>query len=454
MGQLVLVAGIPCFAVAAGELLLVKTGPGASLPGLKTALEGVQGMIALLVAFLLYGRCQRSRAAVDAVLLSGFLLLACNSILVVVDLVVLPGTPPADGVVWGRVLLRFAGSLAIALAAVLPLRVSFDRVRAPITALAGVAVCAAIAMTVAEDHLPEAVRMGGPPSALVVGSHPLVRVALVAQLLLASVAAWGFYRRASRERDVLVSALAVASVVNAASFLAFTGRPSLYTDHVHVGDVLRVLFWLVVLGGAAGEVAAFWRSERDLAVLEERRRVARELHDGLAQELAYIAQQAQLLNDGDAPERALHHVLTSSQRALDESRRAIAVLRGSGRETLEEMVRQAAEDVAARAGSGVTVEVDAGLELDADVRETVVRIVREAVSNAARHGRARAIRVRLGADRVLHIDDDGEGFVVESATAGDRYGILTMRERAAGIDARFALRSAPGVGTSVEVVLP
>ncbi len=113
-------------------------------------------------------------------------------------------------------------------------------------------------------------------------------------------------------------------------------------------------------------------------------------------------------------------------------------------------MREAAEQVAARVGTSVAVDVAPGLHLDSEIRETVVRIVREAVSNAARHGRAHVVHISLD-PRGLRVRDEGAGFDTEHIAPG-HFGIVTMRERAAGIGATLSLRSEPGRGTSVEVV--
>ena len=236
MGQLALIAGIPSFGAALGELLLVDAGPGASLPDLKTALEGVQAMIALLVAFLAFGRLRRTGRVSDGLLLAGFLVLASNSVFVVVDVIVTPGTPPADGLLWARILLRVTGTALVAVAALLPPRQAIEGHRWQLAVVVAGVVVVAIALTIAEDHLPAAGRQA--PHGIM--GVPLLRGALAIQLLLSSLAAVGFLRAARRSADSFLTALAVGYVVHAASSVAFVGRPSLYASHVHVGDLLRV----------------------------------------------------------------------------------------------------------------------------------------------------------------------------------------------------------------------
>jgi signal transduction histidine kinase len=87
------------------------------------------------------------------------------------------------------------------------------------------------------------------------------------------------------------------------------------------------------------------------------------------------------------------------------------------------------------------------------VREALVRIVRESITNAARHGEAEHVTVTFSLDGVLQITDDGKGFTPETATP-NRFGLVSMRERAERLGARFRIESQPGRGTRVEVALP
>jgi signal transduction histidine kinase len=107
----------------------------------------------------------------------------------------------------------------------------------------------------------------------------------------------------------------------------------------------------------------------------------------------------------------------------------------------------------------VRVEVDPGVGVMtryAMERESIVRIVREAVTNAVRHGGARRIDIVFEADesRVLRVVDDGVGFDPAGTSTFGRFGLASMRETAGTIGASVAVRSAPGHGTTVEVLWP
>jgi PAS domain S-box-containing protein len=191
-----------------------------------------------------------------------------------------------------------------------------------------------------------------------------------------------------------------------------------------------------------------------VAALDERRRVARDLHDGLAHELAFIASKASALRRRIDPSGDIDELVTASERALDEARRAISVLSSTQHEPLGAALAHTAEDLAARHSMVLRLAVDPDMDASPDVVENVLRIVREAVINAARHGHAPSITLRGWRDDALHVvvEDDGGGFDPDAVTRG--FGLVSMRERAAALRGSLDLRSAPGRGTRVEVMLP
>jgi signal transduction histidine kinase len=232
--------------------------------------------------------------------------------------------------------------------------------------------------------------------------------------------------------------------------------PGRLGSSVTVGDWLRLAAYGVLIVGAVRELRAYWSRLAEAAVLEERRRIARELHDGLAQELAFIVSQANLLaRAGTSPRHSL--LRAAAERALDESRRGIAALTRPTDEPLAVTIAQTAEEVGGRLGARVHLELQDHIRLGNDEREALVRITREAVTNAVRHGEAGTVTVRLANHDgvLLEILDNGRGFDPDEADhLSGRLGLQSMEERAAQIGATFELASRPYKGTSVRVRIP
>ena len=188
---------------------------------------------------------------------------------------------------------------------------------------------------------------------------------------------------------------------------------------------------------------------------EERRRVARDLHDGLAQEFAFIRLEAQRLARklGDASEGL--RLTLASDRALFEARRAIAALSEPIDRDVDDLLAETAAELASRGGAEVKLNVQPRLQIEAHKREELLRIVREAITNATRHGGARTITIELadGDGLRLRVADDGRGFDPDLALRSG-FGLTSMRERAEALGGEFRIASRPGAGTEMEVKLP
>ena len=201
---------------------------------------------------------------------------------------------------------------------------------------------------------------------------------------------------------------------------------------------------------------------------EERRRIARELHDETAQSLATLLlglstlAETRTVKGARAQARELHQVVT---RALGEVRRMATGLRPSVLDDLglAAAVARYAQEFGTMRRLAVTVDT-AGLgagRLPASVETALYRIMQEALSNVARHAGARTVRVpldRFGAMVTMTIADDGSGFDPERppapATAAHGLGIHTMRERAVVLNGSLIIQSSPGRGTRVSVEIP
>jgi signal transduction histidine kinase len=184
--------------------------------------------------------------------------------------------------------------------------------------------------------------------------------------------------------------------------------------------------------------------------MQERRRIARDLHDGLAQDLAFIAAHG----DRIAREAGEDHPLAvAARRALAVSRGAIADLSATEAPSANSALRQVADELEIRFGIRVAVQAEEA-DLNGRAREDVVRIVREAIVNAAK-GRAQHIVVtldRTGNHFVLRVLDDGAGITSGGIKSRPGFGMKAMGQRAAALGGRLTARDVAGGGTELEVV--
>jgi signal transduction histidine kinase len=276
---------------------------------------------------------------------------------------------------------------------------------------------------------------------------------LIVQLAVAGALVAAAVGLARRRGEALLRWTAVAVVLGGFATLNYALFPPVDPHAVHLGDVLRVLGWLALLAGAIEELRARVRRRSDAAVLRERRRLARELHDGVAQELAFIRRRAGRL--AELPEGI--EILSAAERALDDSRRAIEALSPSASEPLRVALERHGARLALECDLEVQVNSRCATEVAPGVRAELLRIVAEAVRNAAHHGSARHVRVDLvGPPLSVRVIDDGSGFVsgASSGLGVAGYGLIAMRERAELVGGRLSLESVPGAGTLVQVVLP
>ncbi|HZR64644.1 MAG TPA: sensor histidine kinase [Terriglobales bacterium] len=243
-------------------------------------------------------------------------------------------------------------------------------------------------------------------------------------------------------------------------------RHTLWLLAVTVGILLIVMAWVVVLGRRVREQMLVIRQKlRHGAVLEERNRIARELHDTLEQELAGITMQLDLAADcfQQAPRisrEALEAARDMSRHSMIEARRSVWDLRCQLLEDgdLVSAVSQIVRPFAARASAAVEVHIQGQpIRLPGQIEINLLRIAQEAVANAVKHGRAKRIDIALefGGDSVcLSVKDDGAGFSPSQASRSGHFGLLDMRERAQSISSELKIESEPGAGTCITVQVP
>jgi signal transduction histidine kinase len=277
-------------------------------------------------------------------------------------------------------------------------------------------------------------------------------VALAALSLLALIAAVGFALRYRSQREDLDSWLALGSTLTLFAELHYVVTPDLSTEFVSQGDFLRVLAYAILLVGV-------WRAisfaEFGRAVAEERARVAREIHDGLAQYLFAVSTHTSMLEAGTPLEDALPKLKEAASAAQQEARFAVLALSSaSGNAPFDAALRRYVEFLTADGGLDVELEVDTAMVLAPDEQIEVFRIVQEGLANVRKHAGARRADVHVGqrgGRRVVQIRDDGVGIEGDGAPAGQ--GLKNMKRRAEAIEAELFVSSTPRRGTTVVVVL-
>jgi signal transduction histidine kinase len=289
-------------------------------------------------------------------------------------------------------------------------------------------------------------------------------------------AAFYFRRLFVRDRNASDAVLVAGLIVAAFSQLHFAFDPVVATGVVTSGDLLRVGFHGILLYGVQaeiqGELVAVRRANSELARLRdvdaanatfaERTRLAREIHDGLAQDLWYAKlKQSRLAQDPalDPDSRSTaEEVLTAIDSALADARQAVMALRtpptGS---SLEEILRGYVDEFADRYGLRADFQSDGPLHrLPARTEAEVLRIVQEALNNVRKHADATVVRVRSSIEEgsiVIVVADNGRGFDPTAIGKGG-FGIRGMRERTDLISGSLSLESRPGDGARVIVRFP
>ncbi len=424
---------------------------------LHAMLETAATLIALFTAFLLLGRLRQRRELPDLLIFLGLGVLASTNLLFAAVPAVIWAKPHAFST-WTTLVGGAFGAALLAASALVPgKRLANHRRATRSAALAAAAGLAGVGVVVGllVDRLPVGVDPALSPThadALLVGNGVIVVTQMAIGGLFA-IAAVGFTRRAERRGDDLLLWLAAGSAVGAFARVNYFIFPSLYSEWVYAGDVLRLGFYTLLFVGAVREIGVYQRAFAQARVLEERRRIARDLHDGVAQELAFIAATARDLANGGGFQLA--QVVSAAERGLDESRRAIVQLTQRLDEPFDVALIQTVEDVAQRLGTRAAVEAEPAPGIPPERQEQLLRIVHEAMTNAVRHGSASHVRVRFsnGGMLRLRVEDDGIGFDPTSVHPRG-FGLVVMRERATAIGGRLEIESAPRGGTQIEVLVP
>lgn len=217
--------------------------------------------------------------------------------------------------------------------------------------------------------------------------------------------------------------------------------------------------------GVAIENLRLASQERELAVAEERSLLAQELHDSIAQSLAFLNLQVQMLRrslaarDEAGSARVVDEIQAGVQESYADVRELLVHFRTrTGEGDVEHGVRTLASRFERQTGLTVRLAFSGqSLPLAPDVQLNVMHILQEALANVRKHSNAHTVdvEIRRGAGLVFAVRDDGRGFdVARGDDSGDHVGLRIMRERAQRIGARFDVRSQPGKGTEVVLSIP
>ncbi|HWH36670.1 MAG TPA: sensor histidine kinase [Candidatus Limnocylindrales bacterium] len=284
------------------------------------------------------------------------------------------------------------------------------------------------------------------------------------------------YRRSYvRDGPVADGYLAVALLIAAFAEVHFAIYPATYTALVTTQDALRVAFFLVLLLGINAESRSDLRalrsayaamdrlrqSEAERATLEERTRLARELHDGLAQDLWFAKLKHErlvsMVPDDARPLAA--EVTQALDSAIAEAKQAVVTMRAGERdEPLPELLGQIVDDFSARSGLRSEVQFAdlPSAPLPPRTQAEVLRILQEALTNVRKHADATVVRVGAEVENGrlrLHVADNGRGFRPDESS-GDGLGLQGMKERARLMGGELRVISEPSGGTEVELSVP
>lgn len=459
---------------------------------LDMAINTAATLVALAVAVLGWGRYREARE--ESALFRGsafavlFLLNALSLVIMLTDhegtfgsSLAAPGQLP---VLAGLVARSTAAGLLVVggLAALRPIRMRIAAV--PILLVPSIVVVGVIAVaSLVQGSLPMLISQEGldqlrgqPELALLIGVTPVLiglQAAIGLGYLVAAGLSYVAYRRGRRASE---GYLCIGLLLAAFSQLHVAIHPGSFASLVTSGDVLRFGFYAALLVGIAVESRRDVRDVRDAnaelqrlreseilgAAVDERARLAREVHDGLAQDLWFAKlKQSRLsqLPELGAEARVLADEVTDAiDSALAEARQAVMAMGTSlGEAPFIELLARYVDDFGDRFGLRAEFEAGPNLApLPARAQMEVLRIVQEALNNIRKHADATTVRVHVTQDAgglCVSVADNGRGFD-PSSVALATFGLESMRQRAAVMDATLLIDSELQNGTRITVRVP
>jgi signal transduction histidine kinase len=417
------------------------------LPRLRLFLDTAIMLAATVVAVLAGLRFTVEGRGLDLLLCTGFAA-AAVSLFAFAIVPTLGGADAGNAEAWARVGGNFVALTLIAAAPMsrgrLPLRKSVLRIALGI--VGGTLALVWLGCLLLGEGLPT---LSPPPT----GEQPaLFTLALGAQALLSLAALVGFGLRFRSHGEDLHRWLALALTLALFAELHEVLTPLLARTYVSQGDFLTLLSYALLMAGVWRSIRA---AEFGRAVADERARVAREIHDGLAQYLFSITTHVSMLESGRGTDDTVARLKEAALAAQQEARFAVLALSSaSGTAPFDAGLRRYVEVLTADGELEVELEIDPKIRLAPDEQIQIFRIVQEGLANVRKHSGARRAWVRIsgeGGNRSVLVEDDGAGFEEDGNGVG--HGLRNIRLRAETIGGAFELRSRPGRGTALEVVL-
>jgi signal transduction histidine kinase len=281
---------------------------------------------------------------------------------------------------------------------------------------------------------------------------PILVTVFVSGILFARNSAWG-------SPDGSNTALLLGTLAVWAMLVVFM----LFINHLTQASQERGRL-ISELQAAKHQLELAQQQEAELAVLRERERLARDLHDSLGHALVTLSVQLEAVQrlycvDPESASQQVDEMKAMTRSSMDALRRAIAGLRAPdlADRALKPALQALCVDFAQRTGLVVTCQVDeAADDLRLAMADGLWRITQEALTNVEKHAKAGSVSVSLGCEPdavALRIVDDGVGLAEGAEFLPNRFGIRGMRERAEGLGGTLALEGDPS-GTTVEARLP
>jgi len=277
-----------------------------------------------------------------------------------------------------------------------------------------------------------------------------------------------------RLTDISADPRSVGFPPNHPKMLSFLGAPIVVRGEVF-GDIYltekrgapafderdeRDVLVLAAQAGVAIENARLYQEIHRLAVLEDRERIAKDLHDGVIQALFAVGMGLQgtaLMSEDEELAGRIEGAVGEIDRVIRDLRNYIFGLRPGilADRQLDEALRHLGEEFQERSGVVTVVDVDPNVASElTTVAGDILQLTREALSNVGRHAEASTCRVsvyRSDDQAVLEVDDDGKGFDPETIKRGD--GLTNLEARAQALGGIVSIQSVPGKGTTIRVAL-